>query len=93
MIIKPQRGDRITTMGQQPTDTTEPMTLYMRCMFHCLVTAPRLLDVLGIICSVGVIGPWGSSIPWGFTSSVGYTYGPPNPGDLPPLRSRRPTTP
>ena len=40
-------------MGQQPTDTTEPITLYMRYMFHCLVTAPRLLDVGGIICSVG----------------------------------------
>lgn len=53
MIIKPQCVNRITTMGQQPTDTTEPMTLYMRCMFHCLVTAPRLLDVGGIICSVG----------------------------------------
>ena len=53
MIIKPQRGNRITTMDQQPTDTTEPMTLYVRYMFHCLVTAPRLLDVGGIICSVG----------------------------------------
>ena len=53
MIIKPQCGNRITTMGQQPTDTTEPITLYVRCMFHCLVTAPRLLDVGGIICSVG----------------------------------------
>ena len=53
MIIKPQCGDRITTMDQQPTDMAEPITLYVRYMFHYLVTAPRLLDVGGIICSVG----------------------------------------
>ena len=51
-----------------------------------LVTAPRLLDVGGIICSVrdddavGVIGPWG------FTRSVGYTYVPPTAVIQSPLR-------
>ena len=39
-------------MDQQPTDMAEPITLYVRYMFHCLVTALRLLDV-GRICSVG----------------------------------------
>ena len=69
MIIKPQRGDRITTMGETHRyDRTNDAVRAVHV--HCLVTAPRLLDVGGIICSVGdddamgVIGPWVSSIPW-----------------------------
>ena len=54
MNYKLNRG---AVMGSQPwvepTDTTESITLYVRCMFHYLVTAPRLVDVGGIICSVG----------------------------------------
>ena len=80
MIIKPHCGDRITTMGQQPTDTTEPITLYVRCMFHYLVTAPRLVDVGGIICSVG------DDDAVGFIRSVGYTYVPPTAVIPSPLR-------